>query len=92
MLRAASNSVVLRVLDLPSSPAGLAQAFEPSSPLLREGSVLGQLILPGVRVKQFTNASRLSCQVRIHVGSPSPPCKVRIAVSIAGWHLLGGPP
>jgi hypothetical protein len=78
------------VPDLPSSSAGLVQAFEPSSLLLREGSFLGQLILAGVRVKHFTIASRLGCQVRIHVRSPSP--KVRIAVSFPGWHLLGGPP
>jgi hypothetical protein len=78
------------VPDLPSSRAGLVQAFEPSSLLLREGSFLRQVILAGVQVKQLTFASRLSCHVGLHVRSP--PCKVRIAVSIPGWHLLGGPP
>jgi hypothetical protein len=90
MLRAPPDSIVLRVPDLPSSPAGLVQAFEPSSLLLREGSFLGQA--PGVRAKQFTTASKLSYQVGLLVGSPSPPYKVRIAVSIPGWHLLGRPP
>jgi hypothetical protein len=66
-----------RPLVLTRRPCTGVRAFKPSAT-----RVFVPRTSDPLRVKQFTIASRLSSQVRIHVGSPSPPSKVRIAVSI----------